>query len=92
MRVYDKVEELQEVDKLRAIVCDWCKKEFKDDDAFNRTKGYEENTFTLLWEAGWIGPCDLDVATHTVELCHECREKLKELLKANGIAIHEPDW
>ena len=103
MKFYIEKEKLSKHKELESIVCDWCKTAFKaseqNEDAidienkFDNTKsGYEVNEFTLKWKVGNNYPDGGCGEEEFVELCSECREKLKKLLLDNGIVIQKRDW
>ena len=93
MRVYTKKREYRAVKVLEKITCDWCKKDFKTEGEFNdQSDSYDVEDFKLTWRIGSNYPEGGSGELCLVELCFECRAKLKELLIANGITIQEEGW
>jgi len=95
MRTYTKEKRTTEYDKLDTIICDWCEKPFKTEFEFDGKKSsYDKKEFSLEWEEGDNFPEGGSSTTEKVELCHECRKKLKEEIIKLGIKInkYESDW
>jgi len=99
MKFYIEKEKLSQYKELESIVCDWCKTAFKArtneniEYKFNNARScYEVKEFELRWKTGNNYPEGGCGEEEFVELCSECREKLKKLLLDNGIVIQKRDW
>ena len=99
MKFYIEKQEMSQYKELESIICDWCKTAFKAraneniNHKFDNTRsGYEVKEFTLIWKVGSCFPESGCGEEEFVELCSECREKLKKLLLDNGIVIQKRDW
>lgn len=94
MRHYTYTKEMQDVQKLESIQCDWCRKSFKMEMDFDGTRNdtYKKDEFKLEWEWGDVYPEGGSGEKIEVEICSGCRKKLKKLLYDNGFDLRVEDW
>ena len=96
---YKEVEITVKRGQLEYQECDWCGKrsngrEFDDRDPTDDSKNlgpYSINEFELYWETGSQYPEGRHTERETADFCNECRQKLFNLLKDQGVKFRTED-
>lgn len=77
--------------KITCITCDWCHAEIPVNDSLRYGEKVIETTISCSVGRAW--PNDSYGEGWRVEdLCESCMLRLNNLLKDNGINVHEYDW